>query len=143
MNELTMEERAKAFGLYAPCKMAECNKDGSLFVGDNGNWCIENCTLTYAHYVGKGTAWPYKLILTPLEEISEQDMISVFNIEHPKSNASDWAKIDSVKMWIEQMSISYDVADFLRSRSYHLPYKNINLYEAGIAVKPNKTNSNE
>lgn len=28
--------------------------------------------------------------------------------------------------------------DFLRSRSYALPYKGINLYQAGIAVKPEK-----
>jgi hypothetical protein len=26
--------------------------------------------------------------------------------------------------------------DFLRSRSYHLPYRNINLFQAGIAIKP-------
>lgn len=181
MNELTMEERAKVFMSYGLLKEVAT---------PNGNLKVTSYHIDSLVTLG-GKPWSYKecqLILTPLSDITDEDVIEVakiimrrhnrhykdgevvYKVETEKLNGCPTVGIyvqgrtkgsysiriepDAVCLMKHKDSLlssgqcfhvpnQYEAADFLRSRSYHLPYKNIDLYEAGIAVKPNKTNSNE
>jgi len=91
-----------------------------------------------------------KLILTPLSEITDEDAIELTNILGWKGLNSGEAKAlfglffliksnDNLKS-----QLLYDlndicmVYDYLRFKGYMVPYMGIDLYEAGIAIKPIK-----
>jgi hypothetical protein len=150
---LTNEEKAKVFGLYIGCSYRYYNKtaviDG-LVISD-----IED----------NDHAGNPQLILTDLSDITDEDAIEVARIldtwlveemEHELvrekmgtigemitiRGASDHSRYVKFYMPMGHIFCSEnentgnpEAIDFLRSRSYHLPYKGINLYEAGIAIK--------
>lgn len=92
-----------------------------------------------------------QLILTPLSEITDEDAIEAYKLEFPKWDeplSAHEEEIGASKLNREEIidvmrneilpdgEMSFRTADFLRSRSYHLPYMGLDLYQQSIAVKP-------
>lgn len=94
-----------------------------------------------------------QLLLTPLSEISDEDLLEVAkltgwfnwynspNMQYFKnihgnpcvSNADRIGKYESFCLKEDELLSAQ--ADYLRSKSYALPYMGIDLFESGIAVK--------
>lgn len=132
--QLTNEIKSKIFHLYCPCEVC-------IQIDNYGIRKMTGVKQSSPHLlVGVETLdiESCKLILTPISEITDEDAISAYDIEHPKNEASDLDKVESLKMWIETDAIGRDVADFLRSRGYALPYMGIDLFETGIAIPKTK-----
>lgn len=132
----THEIRTKIFGLYLGCEVKESyHKEPGILYGLFGH---------KASVIHHNTSWNFpidecQLILTDLSEITDEDCITVFELEHPNSKSTPESKIEDVKFWIEKGAISYFVADKLRELRYMLPAYGIeNLFEAEIAVRKQK-----
>lgn len=97
-----------------------------------------------------------QLLLKPLSKISDEDAIELIKIEdkncaythngEPLSNIeygakqgwvyiySDEIDLGRKPIYFSEYTLSIEQADFLRSRSYNLPFRGIDLVEAGIAI---------
>lgn len=162
-KELTIDQIAKVYGRYLQCKVR--NKpytgfppserdyyavDGTL-LGINMTGTVAPITVSIQNYDASGAKWDKltvlpiedsKLILTPLSEITDEDAIEVAEICGFNSNQKQmgkWFVKDGLMHKADFCADKYvQLIDFLRSRSYALPYTGIDLYEAGIAIKPSE-----
>jgi hypothetical protein len=158
---LTIEQFAKVFGLYLGCKAYDKYNDkvGEVFG-------VSQTIVTVFHNV----QWPLRfdevqLILTPLREITDEDLrtlaayakfegeisihrggfaINIYDehkrkmVFYHKGNFSNTSIYD--KNGIEVIEYAGDIQELLRSLRYMVNYLGINLYEAGIAIKPSEAN---
>lgn len=86
-----------------------------------------------------------QLLLTPLSEITDEHAVEVARImniidaECPQSDYPHWIEytkrtyLTDLKM--SKYAFSVHAIDYLRSKSYHVPYMGIDLFEAGFAVE--------
>lgn len=129
------------------------------FIEDDGNVYESAC------YELHGKA---KLILTPLSEITDKDAIEVARLIRPANNykvirhGKHIYYVDVTELSFAALNVNIfflngkitptfnkeptgectrDAVDYLRSRGYMLPYMGIDLYEAGIAIKPSDLNN--
>lgn len=129
-NTLTTEDKERIWGLYI----------GSKYKFPNGkNEEIITGVVCYNAAYGNYDA---KLILKDLSDITDEDAIEVANIIGLK----EWEEEDKLAYGKEYAmeygnGIIYRVADFLRSKSYMIPYKGINLFDAGIAIRKQVNNN--
>lgn len=164
--ELTSEIKAKIFGLYlgSPIRVSQ-NK---LFIDDtinNGSTIHgHEFTIWDVHDTGYGSkAFDVRLILKPISEISDEDAITVAKMlgceveldekiyppnpmlrnipklttDQKLSNIGK-RELNILDNTVGVNPMEFDIADFLRSKSYALPYMGIDLFEAGIAILKNK-----
>ena len=84
----------------------------------------------------------YKLVLTALEDITDEDAIEVAKMNKYTHGVNDAAFVrvgkDILKrIFIDKQSnmcLPYESADYLRSKSYMIPFMGIDLFDAKIAV---------
>lgn len=74
-----------------------------------------------------------QLILRPLSKISDEDAIEVYKMV--RGVTSDDRLMIYKGRYYAKVALNTEATDFLRSRSYMLPYKGIDLFEAGIAIE--------
>lgn len=85
-----------------------------------------------------------QLLLKPLYDISDEDLVTIAQFQGYDGFESieDERPLylrNTGRRYIKNV-IDYNTADFLRSKSYALPYKGIDLFEAGIAINVNDKN---
>lgn len=150
--KITTEQIAKVFSLYL----------GNRVLAAEGTYLpltIERLSAifnasTNLHEKGIGH---YKLILTPLLELTEKDALDVARIigvsygNDPESDAH--FDISGLSYYLHELfeknSDIRDVpgdkllnlVDYLHSRGYMLPHMGIDLYESGIAIKSGALNT--
>jgi len=90
MQQLTAEEKAKVFAMYLGCEVVHINGDslerfGRVLVGiggiNDGGYCygrLKNKASTASCFVEN-----FKLLLTPLTEVTEEDAVEIMKQEHP------------------------------------------------------------
>jgi len=138
MNTLTNEQEAKVFGMYAPCEVEHTDSMGAketarLIAVDFSSGdlvCTEPSGGMYDYNIQN-----CKIIAKPLSEISDEDAVEMAYIHWPDMRGKD-VNVEWLKMTLGTICRMSDITDFLRSKSYALPYMGIDLYEAGIAIKP-------
>ena len=167
--EITQEFKIAAFTSYYGS-----NYENGNLTTCNGNSLPINMDTLYRIVFDIINANP-KLILTPLEDISEEDAIKVCELLINQSiyqlgklelirkridDDHNWTKLYIIYHAGNKWQIEYrgndwmgwtkdsgiakilynhtDVADFLRSKSYNLPFRGIDLVEAGIATLKQK-----
>ncbi len=137
--ELTKNDKARVFALYLGAKCRRFYRqthktyEDDTIVLDSENF----------HGISNGSgSYYYKLILKELSEISDEDATKVSilagnEIENDfvPTGAQKQTFLDSLNSAIDMDILPYNVADYLRSKSYHIPYKGVNLFDAGIAIK--------
>ena len=145
--KLNKEQHAKVFGLYIGSMVIYPDGEIVTIVGitpyegmiqvlksnDNVDW------------------WNYhnaKLILTTLSEITDEDCFYIANLKYQYKEGYDLdLAIKMGKILAEIIGGNYslkwsfgreimEIIDYLRSKSYHIPYMGYDLYESGIAIKP-------
>ena len=154
----TNEEKARVFAMYLGCKAYDlyAERESVLTGVLSTNVALEYRGLSFSRNYNEA-----QLILTPLEDITDEDAVEVANIIRPgkwkvKRHAQYIKYIDVIHDEYEYISINIffltgkvtpyfddkptgqctlDAHDFLRSRSYALPYKSKCLFESGIAIK--------
>ncbi len=142
---ITNETRAKIFALYLVCDICYENSTTDDIIVDKLNgvmfdYCIEG-EITVSLPMLDAPIQDCQLILTPLSEITDEDAIEVAkmnNLLYRKAISGRNEGIDKQAIAFgKRMAREADFAtgDFLRSRGYMLPYMNIDLFEAGIAIK--------
>lgn len=135
MQQLTAEDKARVFAQYLGCKYTDTTaEEPEVFpvIGETIT-CFERYPRAMA------TA---QLILRPLSKISDEDKSEVCRLADNTIDTdhvlTEKDKKNLVKGMYDAMNegeFPYHIADFLRSRSYMLPYKGIDLFEAGIAIE--------
>jgi len=152
--ELTNEIKARIFGQYLFCPMLR-NKN------IEGNDVIVQVIPEYIDDILEAV-YDYKLILTPLSEITDEDLKELGDLCGIVGEVIIWIRGDysvticntiksrMVKIYYSGSNsriidkgfeiIEYNtlITDYLRSKGYMVPYMGIDLYEAGIAIKPIK-----
>lgn len=145
---LTKEQQAKVFGLYIGSKVLVKGEEFELagIIWDNRHpelsILLYNVNKGYRESVYFKDGWP-PIILTPLSEITDEDKIYLIkgcynthiNYEDP-SPLYEWKD-----EWLTWRMISA-AADYLRSKSYHVPYLGMDLYECGLAITANSLTKN-
>lgn len=95
------------------------------------------------HRNGKPDVLGCRLILTPLSEITDEDAIAICKMGNDRlSQPEDQLVVgrqiaaNMVSVFIEEPFLyNYvEIIDFLRSKSYMLPYMGIDLFESRIAI---------
>jgi hypothetical protein len=147
---LTTEEITRVYAMYlgGQVRYAGCTWD---LRGVDSNEILDTITIANPN---DGEDWTvtnewdkFQLILKDLSDITDEDALNVAKMIDVYPYETDRYKIDRVRSWLNKPNIfghesflgsMSSVFDFLRSRSYHLPYKNINLFEAGIAIKESR-----
>lgn len=161
--KLSNQQRTHVLGLYIGGKVRYKNEFGTYE------------TIIDGLFIGKymATGIYFKIILTPLSEITDEDARELCKIlgeycpenaylSKQKDNAlkREWSRLSYMSYdWLEKRQTEHIIlnfsddglhggksiyypstgqrqADFLRLRGYALPYMGIDLYEAGIAIKP-------
>lgn len=139
--ELTNEMRDRIFSLYIGCDIKHSDGSKSQLVG-------------LSPYEGLAQVlnnsgddwWNYhddKIILKPLSSISDENIIEIAELAGIESGSTQQL-IKEVKQWLfgyndgidtdsDNKSNYLKVADFLRSKSYALPYMGQDLFTLGIA----------
>lgn len=144
---MNKEIRAKIFGLYLGCDI--CMPDGHtatiVSVGLDEFNSIEHSTGSYGihHYNGEE-----KLLLHDLRDITDEDLTIVAELLGCKDyNSIRYEASNGGYFFIDYISkrdcnkyagidiLPFQVADYLRSRGYMLPYNGIDLFEADIAKR--------
>lgn len=149
-QKITDQELYKVFAMYIDAPVMYRCKDEDVVcrivnVGINSLYATGTCKdgNAFNSYGINGG----KLLITPLEDISEAhkneiSKIVKFEIISFSSNKLV-AKVTVTKYPFNQEldieCLPYDAVDKLREWGYMLPYKNINLFEAGIAIKKPST----
>lgn len=145
-KEITQEMKAKIFGQYLGSKVLLSSPkytDGYA----TGTLCGVNSLIDeYLISWDDGGDWwvlggQCQLILKPLEDVASDKetclgVAAIFGV----TLQSEHATLDNVRQFGSTRAIlectNIRVADYLRSRGYHLPYMGIDLYASSIAVKP-------
>lgn len=136
-NELTNKDKARIFALYLGCEII--NPDNAF----TRNYVCDGFEISL---IEKGQS-NNQLILKPLSAILDEDAIEVAKMNYSNRDEKiDGAKeryIRSTKTYILNPVevLQYPIVDFLRSRGYALPYKGIDLFEAGIAIEKQLVNN--
>lgn len=140
MQQLTAEDKARVFAQYLGCKYTDTTaEEPEVFpvIGETIT-CFERYPRAMA------TA---QLILRNISKISDEDLRDACEIAAdeedkgivPKGYSfSAEERASLITAFEEDMKVyqfDYRLADFLRSRSYALPYRGIDLFEAGIAIE--------
>lgn len=132
-EEMRNEMKAKIFGLHIGCKVAmsdhnpEYTRMLSYRVIDGHEISIEEAMM-----------WNKKLILTPLNEITDEDKLAIANI-HLASFIDQDAYQKEDRLYLGQLlttvgTLKPHIIDYLRSKSYALPYMGIDLFESSLAI---------
>lgn len=137
MNTLTTEDRGKVFALYYGSKYSYVD-DGGVEITEEVSGITVECICDNDH-VGNP-----QLSLYDLSDITDEDAVEVAKIYYETDEGS-WQQGKGVinllikEPYIKLVHPRFDticaVIDFLRSRLYALPYKGINLFDAGIAKR--------
>jgi len=155
--EISNEVRDKIYGAHIGCEV-KCKK--------LSGWTLSRHTTTLSlHFLANYSDRIDKLLLTPLSAISDEHAVEVaklvnenaINREHcaipfqvvREDNRTDvWFGFDCVHIYhngsiLDNKTtgwVNMDVSDFLRSKSYHVPYMGIDLFETNIALDVTKIN---
>lgn len=146
MNQLSKEDRAKVFALYLGSNVMVSDPFNpndpirpEILVGVIADpteqfYTIKDAWLRNGYYFKDSD---YKLSLYDLSDITGEDANSVLSIiwqdsrQRPTNGEYMAQNLHlSLPIWI-----AMEIQDFLRSRSYALPYKSVNLFDAGIAIR--------
>lgn len=143
MNEMTTEDRAKCFALYLG---SECRYYDDAPIYMNKTWCIRgidaNCFIDTVTLINKADPEDWfvtndfelvKLSLYDLSDITDEDCKEICRIAGYAENE----RLNIVPTYYPLENVT-EIIDFLRSRSYMLPYRNVDLFEAGIAERRQK-----
>lgn len=126
-------------GSIQPVRLTKINTEGETVGGvheeygfmRNGIWLLDGTPAV-------------RLILKPLSEITESDLTEI-----AKMYGGIRAKLDDLHLQVIDANnmvpkwfylkgdIPHTLVDFLRSKSYMLPYMGIDLFESGIAIPNN------
>jgi hypothetical protein len=136
MNQLTKEERAKIYSLYygADCYHYTGWRDGAT----------EKITAKHIAMIEDGGSKYSQLILKDLSEITDEDALNVAKTHYENREemiaASPQRYIKNVKEHVLTPIevLPYYITDFLRSKSYALPYNGHDLFTLGIAIKESR-----
>lgn len=149
---MSKEDRARVFALYLGCDLDLGDNEHTATlagVGMDDFTSIEHSTGSYGEHSIHDQST--KLILKDLSEISDEDAVEVAKIlkvsysNNPESDAC--FDITGLAYFLQElfetgsdvMSVTGDkfllLSDYLRSKSYMLPYKGQDLFTTGIAVK--------
>jgi len=141
--EITNEFRSAAFSAYLGARSKakgfggidqsfEVNRIEPDHIGLNGYWVeVENC----------------KIQLHRLSEMSEEDFEGMAGIVHGWDTNADRLSIEDAEEWLQEVlngnRATYaeyvsgeqfcELLDYLRSKSYALPFRGVDLIKAGIA----------
>lgn len=139
---MTTEDKARVFGLYIGSMCQRFLVDHNVPSGEDDKIQLDH--INFRSLVDGNGEWYYKLILKDLSEITDEDARGVAKIYYD-ADAASWQQGQGIvrlltqEPYIKLVNPRFDkitdIVDFLRSRSYMLPYRGINLFESGIAVK--------
>lgn len=142
--ELTQQDKAMVFAMYigSDIKVSDSKKQYNL-IGVVRN----NCTVIGTQGMVKTSGIDIcKLILKDLSDITDEDAIEVGKIF--SKNSGTWQQGRGVLHFLLSGNfqplggIDFDtitnIIDYLRSKSYMLCCKGINLFDAGIAIRKTK-----
>jgi hypothetical protein len=135
---ITNEIRAKIFALYLRCEIMNVDQK-EILIGICGD-------MIYSDWRGLKNVCGIdetQLLLTPLSKITDEDKIEVAKMAgyDPKLYSIEYSQdtfsfcCSSSSSYIELKYLQFGVVDYLRSKSYHIPYQDIDLFEAGIAIE--------
>lgn len=138
MNQLSKEDRAVILAQYlnAECTLIEKHDDPYRMLGDVGMACKVSGIVISLQESGSAS---FQLSLFDLSDITDEDAVEVAKIlgfHSSQKEMGKWYVKDGLTHKTDvQPHIIIQVIDFLRSRSYALPYKSVNLFDAGIAIR--------
>lgn len=138
MNQLSKEDRAVIYGMYIGADVSAGTGNLDKLRGFN----IPNGEV----YISSGIVhFDFcKLLLTDLADITDEDALKVAKILGFTTSLKEMGKWYVKDGFIHKTDASADkfilLIDFLRSRSYALPYKSVNLFDAGIAIRKQDRN---
>lgn len=148
-QKLSNEEIAKVFAMYLGCDFCMLPKHKAGMRIDT----IQSIGISKVYGIW-GTSEDYyefsevKLLLTPLEDISDEHAIEVAKMfyENDEFHTTEAGRKIAKTLNDKNSGLGTFVAinlikviDQLREWGYMLPYKGINLFEAGIAIKKPST----
>jgi len=151
---ITNEVKAKIFAMYMGAKFFNPDCEGF----SDEIWGIKRTEYDGEYLIYSGVdnylVEECQIILTPFAEISEEHAILIAKMEHTLllecgidikvyKNAKQpitvigWVGETSVKVELNEWKLNPLSLDKLRDLGYHTPCKGVlNLYRAGIAIKP-------
>lgn len=129
------ELRLRAFAAYMPC----------VVVADKMEWAIygvnhwDNTILLLID--GNTESYPadehYRLLLTDLSEITDEDRSHCIKIVFHDDVCTEKRK-EMFDELLKQRRIGFHGIDYLRSKSYNLPFMGFDLVKEGIAILKTK-----
>jgi len=152
--EISNEVRSRCIASYMPCMgLVRGNKVYIIGVnwGENEIWYADtkDGEVDYDAIPEMCPIEEYQLILKPLSSISDEDAIEVAKIHFGSSFPekvlpNDYSFVISVGKRLSNNINNtlingltwLEITDYLRSKSYLLPYMGIDLLSAGIAITP-------
>lgn len=129
MTQLTEKDKTVVFAMYL----------GSDYSYHNGDVIEKVSGLTISAIEDNDHLGNPQLILSDLSDITDEDAQEVISIIWRTSNFHRPTNGQYIAQHLPYADLpaqtAIEIGDFLRSKSYALPYKSVNLFDAGIAVK--------
>lgn len=148
--QLTTEDKARIFALYlgADCEVISVIPEMKPYIA-LGVFAVTTPIIS----MFQDGVLDIKLLLKDLSDITEEDAIEIIKVDWNRIEIPDNVKLLEIKRsptsiiyefmgQKSQIHLSYNTlypfADKLRELGYMLPYKGINLFDVGLAIKQTK-----